>query len=172
MVVEETHKAGLKVVAHATTPEGIRNAVMAGVDSIEHGHAADKAALQLMKTKGTYLVPTISVVDAAMATRFGGSTNSPKALAFLDTLKHAMSMAQEIGVKIANGSDAADTASHGRNAVELEAMTQRGFSSIEAIRAATISTADLIGWSDKVGALESGHVCRFDCRGGRSDRRY
>lgn len=156
VVVEEAHKAGLKVAAHATTPEGIRNAVMAGVDSIEHGHGADKAALQLMKAKGTYLVPTLSVVDAAMARRFGGSTTSPQALAFLEGLKHTMSMAQELGVKIADGSDASDAASHGHNAVELEAMTQRGLTPIAAIRAATISAADLIGWSDKVGALENG----------------
>jgi imidazolonepropionase-like amidohydrolase len=155
-VVEEAHKAGLKVAAHATTPEGIRNAVLAGVDSIEHGHAADRAVLQLMKTKGTYLVPTLSVVDAAMARRFPGTTNSPEALAFLDGLKHAMSMAQEVGIKIANGSDAADANSHGHNAVELEAMTKRGLTPIEAIRAATTSAADLIGWSDKVGALDRG----------------
>jgi imidazolonepropionase-like amidohydrolase len=156
VVVEEAHKAGLKVAAHATTPEGIRNAVTAGVDSIEHGHGADKASLQLMKSKGTYLVPTLSVVDAAMARRFGGATNSPQALAFLDSLKRAMSMAKEIGVKIADGSDAADSGSHGRNAAELEAMTKRGLTALEAIRAATTSAADLIGWSDKVGALEHG----------------
>lgn len=131
---------------------------MAGVDSIGHGHGADRAALQLMKTKGTYLVLTLSVVDAAMARRFGGATNSPKAVAFLDGLKHAMSIG-EIGVKIADGSDASDASdavSHRRSAVELEAMTQRGLAPMEAIRAATISTADLIGWSDKVGALEHG----------------
>jgi imidazolonepropionase-like amidohydrolase len=156
VIVEEAHKAGLKVAAHATTPEGIRNAVTAGVDSIEHGHGADKAALESMKSKGTYLVPTLSVVDAAMARRFGGETNSPQALAFLDPLKHTMSMAKDIGVKIADGSDAADSRSHGRNAVELEAMTKRGLTPIEAIRAATISAADLIGWSGKVGALDQG----------------
>jgi imidazolonepropionase-like amidohydrolase len=156
VVVEEAHKAGLKVAAHATTPEGIRNAVTAGVDSIEHGHGADKPSLQLMKSKGTYLVPTLSVVDAAMARRFGGATNSPQALAFLDSLKRAMSMAREIGVKIADGSDAADSDGHGRNAVELEAMTKRGLTPLEAIRAATTSAADLIGWSDKVGALDRG----------------
>jgi imidazolonepropionase-like amidohydrolase len=156
VIAEEAHKAGLKVAAHATTPEGIRNAVMAGVDSIEHGHEADKGALQLMKTKGTYLVPTLSVVDAAMARRFGASTPPPKALAFLDTLKHTMSMAKEIGVKIADGSDASAARSHGQNARELEAMTERGLTPIESIRAATISAADLIGWPDKVGAVEVG----------------
>jgi imidazolonepropionase-like amidohydrolase len=156
VVVEEAHKQGLKIAAHATTPEGIRNAVMAGVDSIEHGHEADRAALQLMKTKGTYLVPTLSVVDAGMAKHFGGSAYSPRALAFLETLKQTMTMAKQIGVKIANGSDPSDASRHGQNALELEAMTKRGLTPIEAIRAATVSAADLLGWSDKVGSLEVG----------------
>lgn len=156
VIVEEAHKQGLKVAAHATTPEGIRNAVTAGVDSVEHGHEADRAALQLMKTRGTYLVPTLSVVDASMAKHFGGSAYSPRAVAFLETLKQTMTMAKEIGVKIADGSDPSAASRHGQNALELEAMTKRGLTPIEAIRAATISAADLLGWSDKVGTLEVG----------------
>jgi imidazolonepropionase-like amidohydrolase len=109
-----------------------------------------------MKTKGTYLVPTLSVVDAGIAKHFGGSAYSPKALAFLDTLKQTMSMAKEIGVKIADGSDPSDASRQGRNALELEAMTKRGLTPLEAIRAATVSAADLIGWTDKVGAVETG----------------
>lgn len=158
VIVEEAHKAGLKVAAHATTPEGIRNAVIAGVDSIEHGHMADKAALQLMKSKGTYLVPTLSVVDASMEQHFGTSPYSPRALAFLDKLKQTISMAEEIGVKIADGSDPSSPGRHGRNAQELEAMTKRGLTPIEAIRAATVSAADLIGWSEKVGTIEPGKL--------------
>jgi len=56
-----------KVAAHATTTEGIRNAILAGVDSIEHGHGADRADLDLMKSKGVYLVPTLSVIDPMVA---------------------------------------------------------------------------------------------------------
>ena len=67
VVVEEAHKQHRKVAAHATSAEGIRNAVQAGVDSIEHGHRADRAALALMKSKGVYLVPTLSVIDAHVA---------------------------------------------------------------------------------------------------------
>jgi len=156
VVVEEAHKQGLKVAAHATTPEGIHNAIMAGVDSIEHGHEADRTDLQLMKKNGTYLVPTLSVVDASLAKHFGGSAYSPRALAFLETLKKTMTMAKEMGIKIADGSDASDATRHGRNALELEAMTNRGLTPIDAIRAATINAADLLGWSDKVGALEVG----------------
>lgn len=157
VIVEEAHKAGLRVAAHATTPEGIRNAVVAGVDSVEHGHRADKAVLQLMKAKGTYLVPTLSVVDALMEKRFGSSAYSPRALAYLDNLKQTIAMAKEMGIKIADGSDPSSPDRHGRNALELEAMTKRGLTPLEAIRAATVSAADLIGWSDKVGAVESGY---------------
>jgi len=156
VVVEEAHKQGLKVAAHATTPEGIRNAIMAGVDSIEHGHEADRADLQLMKKNGTYLVPTLSVIDASLAKHFGGSPYSPRALAFLETLKKTMTMAKEMGVEIADGSDPSDATRHGRNALELEAMTNRGLTPIEAIRAATVNAADLLGWSDKVGSLKVG----------------
>ena len=63
VIVEEAHKAGLKVAAHATTAQGIKNAVNAGVDSIEHGHGADREALEMMKAKGTFLVPTTGVID-------------------------------------------------------------------------------------------------------------
>jgi imidazolonepropionase-like amidohydrolase len=63
VVVEEAHKQRLKVAAHATTPEGIKNAVTAGVDSIEHGHRADRGALEMIKAKGVFLVPTVGVVD-------------------------------------------------------------------------------------------------------------
>jgi imidazolonepropionase-like amidohydrolase len=143
VIVEEAHKANIKVAAHATTPEGIRNAVMAGVDSIEHGHHADRAVLQLMKSKGIYLVPTLSTV----------SSKSP---ALFDAAQQMMHVAKELGVKIADGSDASSVARHGKNAGELEAMTQRGLTPIEAIRAATFSAGDLIGWSDKVGDLEVG----------------
>lgn len=143
VIVEEAHKANRKVAAHATTAIGIRNAVMAGVDSIEHGYRADRATLQLMKSKGTYLVPTLATV-------------SPKSPTFFEAAGQTMAMAKELGIKVAAGSDASRLGRHGGNVVELEAMIQRGFTPIEAIRAATISAADLIGWSDQVGALEVG----------------
>src|SRR6266566_4762068 len=66
VVVEEAHKLGRKVAAHASTPEGVRNAVTAGVDSIEHGHRVDQQDLELMKAKGTFLVPTVGGIDASV----------------------------------------------------------------------------------------------------------
>ena len=155
VVVEEAHKANLKVAAHASLPGGIRNAVLAGVDSIEHGHQADRATLELMKSKGVYLVPTLSVMDAMVA-KTPDEWTSPRARAFLESMRQAVATAKELGVKIANGSDPDSIERHGRNAEELEAMTRRGLSSLEAIRAATTTAADLIGWPGEVGAIEVG----------------
>ena len=155
VVVQEAHRAKRKVAAHATTPAGIRNAVRAGVDSIEHGHGADRAALELMKARGVYLVPTLSVVDASVA-KAPEQWTSPKSRAFLESIRQAMAIAKELGVRIAAGSDPAAVDRHGRNAEELEAMTRRGLTALEAIRAATISAADLMGWADDVGAVEAG----------------
>jgi len=155
VIVDEAHKAKLKVAAHATTPEGIRNAVTAGVDSIEHGHGADRAALELMKANGVYLVPTLSVIDA-MVDKAPNDWSSEGRKSFLESMRQSVAVARELGVKIANGSDPAAADRHGKNGEELEAMTRRGLSTIEAIRAATLSAAELIGWPNEVGILEKG----------------
>jgi imidazolonepropionase-like amidohydrolase len=155
VVVEEAHKQHRKVAAHATTADGIRNAVQAGVDSIEHGHRADRATLALMKSKGVYLVPTLSGIDAHVA-KTPEKWTSPEAKAFLESIQQAVATARELGVKIADGSDPSSSERHGRNAEELEAMTRRGLSPLEAIRAATTSAADLIGWPEDVGNIEVG----------------
>ena len=155
VVVQEAHRAKRKVAAHATTPEGIRNAVMAGVDSIEHGHRADRGALGLMKARGVYLVPTLSVMDAMVA-KEPGQWTSPQARSLLESIAQAMAMARELGVRIADGSDPAAADRHGKNAEELESMTRRGWSALEAIRAATTSAADLMGWADDVGSVDAG----------------
>jgi imidazolonepropionase-like amidohydrolase len=155
VIVEEAHKANRKVAAHATTPEGIHNAVLAGVDSIEHGHHAQRADLELMKLKGVYLVPTLSGIDAHIAKK-PDDFASVKAQAYLEAIRQAFTTARQIGVKIADGSDPASAARHGKNAEELQSMTRRGLTTLEAIRAATVSAADLIGWSDDVGAVEAG----------------
>jgi imidazolonepropionase-like amidohydrolase len=154
VIVEEAHKAKRKVAAHATTADGIRNALQAGVDSIEHGHRADKADLELMKARGVYLVPTVSGMDASVAAN-PDRWKTPRAQEFLNAKNLSMTLAKQLGVKVANGSDAASAKSHGRNAHELESMVRHGFTPLEAIRAATLSAADLIGVDD-VGSLESG----------------
>lgn len=155
VIVEEAHKANRKVAAHATTTDGIRNAILAGVDSIEHGHHADRADLELMRSKGVYLVPTLSGTDAHMTKKPDDFTSS-KAKAHLEAINKSVTMARQIGVKIADGSDPESATRHGKNAEELQSMTRRGLTTLEAIRAATTSAADLMGWPDDVGAVEAG----------------
>jgi imidazolonepropionase-like amidohydrolase len=154
VIVEEAHRAKRKVAAHATTAEGIRNAITAGVDSIEHGHRADKEDLALMKAKGVYLVPTVSGMDASR-TANPDRWKTPRAQEFLNAKDLSMTLAKQLGIKVANGSDAASAKNHGRNARELESMVRHGFTPLEAIQAATLSAADLIGVDD-VGSLETG----------------
>jgi imidazolonepropionase-like amidohydrolase len=155
VIVEEAHKLGRKVAAHATTAEGIRNAITAGVDSIEHGHGADKQDLEMMKAKGVYWVPTIGYyldhVDSAE------SQEARKYMAdILQRVRQNIAIARELGVKIANGFDPSSAEDHGKNADEIIAMSKLGLPPIEAIRAATVSAADLLGWQDKVGSIEAG----------------
>ena len=158
-IVEEAHKARLKVAAHATTSEGIKNALKAGVDSIEHGHRADRQAIEIMKEKGVFLVPTVAAIDAQVK-KMSSSDLTPERRkrfdAFVQGTYDEVSTAKKLGVKIASGSDASGAKEHGKNAVELESMVKRGLTSLEAIQAATINAAELMNWQDRVGALEAG----------------
>jgi imidazolonepropionase-like amidohydrolase len=159
VIVEEAHQQKLKVAAHATTPDGIKNALTAGVDSIEHGHRANRENLQMMKAKGTFLVPTVGVIDAIFE-RTKNDPMTPKQRerrdAFLQDIQQAVQQAMNLDVKIAAGFDASAPARQGRNADELVALTKRGMPPLEAIRAATINAAELLNWQDRVGALEAG----------------
>lgn len=155
VVVEEAHRQGRKVAAHAYTPEGIRNALNAGVDSIEHGNNADRADLELMKEKNAYWVLT----KGHFRDRLKTETDPRKRKYFEETWQHAresIAIARQLGVKIANGFDPASANTHGKNADEIVAATELGLPPIDAIRAATINAADLMGWQDRVGALEPG----------------
>lgn len=158
-IVEEAHKARLKVAAHATTADGIKNALKAGVDSIEHGHRADHQAIEIMKAKGVFLVPTVAVIDSQvkkLATSDLAPERRKRFDAFVQGTYDEVATAKRLGVKIASGSDASGAKEHGRNATELEAMVRRGLTPIEAIQAATINAAELLNWQDRVGVLEAG----------------
>jgi imidazolonepropionase-like amidohydrolase len=153
-VVEEAHKASRKVAAHATTTEGIRNAVTAGVDSIEHGDKADRATLLEMKAKHVWLVPTYSrelaVVDEVP------EDARAEVRAYLEKKGESLRLAHELGVNVAVGSDAGETKYHGANAAELRALVSAGFTTAEAIRAATITAAELLGMPERIGTIEPG----------------
>jgi imidazolonepropionase-like amidohydrolase len=160
VIVEEAHKQKRKVAAHATTPEGIKNALTAGVDSIEHGHGINREDLEMMKAQGTFLVPTIGVIDDMNAARKNDSLTPEQRArfeAFMQGIQQEVTMAKSLGVKIAAGFDSAEADTQGKNAAELEALTKRGLTPLEAIQAASINAAELLSWQEKVGALEPGH---------------
>jgi imidazolonepropionase-like amidohydrolase len=158
VIVEEAHKLKRKVAAHATTPEGIHNALDAGVDSIEHGHEADQKDLDLMKEKGVYLVPTVGVVDAGFARRAGqlSPERRKRYEQFVQGTYQVVQQAKVLGIKIASGFDAGGAENQGKNADELLALTKRGLTPSEAMQAATTTAAELMGWEDRVGAIEPG----------------
>ena len=154
-VVEEAHKARLKVAAHADSLDGIRNALIAGVDSIEHGGFADRTSLELMKQKNAYWVPT----KGDFFFRLDSVTNPRQRKYMEDVLNNArqnITLARELGVRIANGFDASSAQDQGHNGREIVAMCKLGLSPVETIRATTTTASELMGWQDKVGSIEPG----------------
>src|SRR5205085_7668700 len=155
-LVDETHRLRKKVAVHCHGDQAAKDAIQPAVDSIEHGSFLKPKTLQLMKTKGTYLVPTLMATEWILAKL----DSYPPALqakakaagaARTDMFRNAV----KLGVKIALGTDAA-VYPHGQNAKEFKLMVDLGLPPIEALRAATSSDADLLGISAKVGTLEKG----------------
>lgn len=155
--VDEARRVGVRVAAHAHGTQGIREAVEAGVDSIEHGSILDDTTVALMKRRGTYLVPTLSagahVLEAAEAGTLSESS-AAKARAIAPRMRESMAKAYEAGVSIALGSDAGVFA-HGTNGHEFTLMVEAGMSPTDAIVAGTTGAATLLGLSD-VGKVAEG----------------
>jgi len=157
-IVEEAHRLGRKVAAHAHGAQGIKDAVLAGVDSIEHGSFINEEDIQLMKERGTYLVPTLYLSDWFMENyKSLGLTEDviAKAKFVMPAARQNVARAFREGVKVAFGTDSS-VYPHGLNAREFAVMVKLGMSPLGAIQAATINAADLLGWSDRVGSLEPG----------------
>jgi len=152
--VDEAHKAGIKIAAHATLQQGILNAVAAGVDSVEHGSRADAATLNLMKRKGIFWVPTLTAQDRGIEAALGDPQRRARVMALREAMRSAVANARHLGVKVALGFDAAEAAYQGHSADELKTMVKYGFTPLEAIQAATLGGAELYG--DKIGAIEPG----------------
>jgi imidazolonepropionase-like amidohydrolase len=157
-IVADAHRLGRKVAAHAHGAQGILWASQAGVDSIEHGSYIDDAAIAEMKKNGTYLVPTLYLADWFLAN--AERLHVPEEL--IGKGKEVMSVARKneahafaSGVKVAFGTDAA-VYPHGLNAHEFAVMVKLGLTPLQSIQAATINAADLLGWPDKIGAVEAG----------------
>jgi imidazolonepropionase-like amidohydrolase len=158
-LVSEAHNLGLKAAAHAHGAEGAKRAIRAGIDSIEHGSFLDDEALDMMKQRGTYLVPTL-LAPQGLREQMAKRANIPPAIrekaeramkAAPDTFKRALAK----GVRIGLGTDAA-VYPHGRNAEEFHLMVDLGMQPIDALKAGTSADADLLGIADKIGTLESG----------------
>ncbi|MGA3089395.1 MAG: amidohydrolase family protein [Terriglobales bacterium] len=157
-IVADAHRLGRKVAAHAHGAEGIRWASEAGVDSIEHGSYIDDAAIATMKKNGTYLVPTLYLMDWFFenAERIGTPAELiAKGHEVMPAARKNVARAFAAGVKVGFGTDAA-VYPHGLNAHEFAVMVKLGLTPLQAIQAATVNDADLLGWSDKIGTLEPG----------------
>jgi imidazolonepropionase-like amidohydrolase len=156
---EEAHKAGFPVAAHAESDEGVRNAVLAGVDSVEHGHGATPETLALMLERGTSITPTIlsdrAIIEAppeAGIPKFVVDKCVPLGDALIETLRHAFRM----GVTITAGNDGgAPLVEVGQMAEEISWYVRLGLPSVKAVESATINTARLFRLDD-VGYLEPG----------------
>ena len=138
LAVEVAHSAGVPVAAHATSTEGMRRAILAGVDTIEHGDGGTPEIFALMKEHGTAFCPTLAVAR--------GNAERKKSV-FQEALK--------AGVTIASGSDVGVFA-HGDNAREIEAMVNFGMPLLDALRSATSIDARAIKEEDKIGRVKAG----------------
>lgn len=152
-IVDEAHRAGVKVAAHAHGDAGIRACIRAGVDCIEHGSLASDDTIAMMVEHGTFLVPT-SYLSEGLDVSKAAPALQKKAAEVFPQARRTLTKAIHAGVRIACGTDA-PAIPHGRNAMELWALVDRGMTPLQAIRAATLTSADLIGVEDR-GRLEAG----------------
>jgi imidazolonepropionase-like amidohydrolase len=157
-IVADAHRLGRKVAAHAHGAQGILWASEAGVDSIEHGSYIDDAAIAEMKKNGTYLVPTLYLGDWFLENAERNHVPDfylAKAKAVMPIARKNIAHAFASGVKVAFGTDSA-VYPHGLNAHEFAVMVKLGLTPLQAIQAATVNAADLLGWPGRVGSLEPG----------------
>ena len=158
-IVSAARDYGFKVAAHAHGAEGIKRAVIAGVDSIEHGTLMDSEGMKLMREKGTYFVPTLLagawVAEKAKTDGFFPELVRPKALEIGPQSKTTFAKAYQAGVKIAFGTDTG-VSSHGKNAEEFYEMVEAGMPEIQAILSATKEASILLGQNSMLGSITVG----------------
>ena len=172
--IAEAHKAGRKTAAHAQGTEGIKNALKAGIDTIEHGVFLDDETIELMLENGVYLVPTLSAVHWIVEE--GVEAGIPefavkKSEAVLESHIRSFQLARGAGVKISMGTDAGTPLNlHGANLSELELMVEYGMEPLEAIKAATLTGAEMIGLTNELGSLEAGKNAHLVVVDGNPDK--
>jgi len=157
-IAEEAHKLGRKVAAHAHGTQSIKDAIGAGIDSIEHSSLIDDEGIALAKQHGTYLVFDIYnddyiLQEGSKAGMLPESIEKEKKIGRLqrENFRHAY----RSGAKLTYGTDSG-VYPHGDNAKQFGKMVEWGMKPLEAIQAATVNAAALLGWADKIGALETG----------------
>jgi imidazolonepropionase-like amidohydrolase len=155
-IVDEAHRAGIRVAAHAHGDAGIRACIRAGVDCIEHGSLASDETLALMAETGTFLVGTTALGDHMAVDRIHPILQQKAAVIFPQA-RRMFAKALEAGVKIACGSDAPGIP-HGHQADELIAMVDRGMTPMQALQSATLTSADLIEREHDLGRLSPGYL--------------
>ncbi|MBA3577797.1 MAG: amidohydrolase family protein [Sphingomonas sp.] len=159
-LVQTAHAYGRKVAVHAHGADGVKLALRAGADSIEHGTVMDEEVIRLFRQSGAYYVPTLSTVNGYLE-RLAKDPN-----AYVGPVREqiewrigitgqSLVKAYPAGVKIAYGTDAG-VSKHGRNADEFELLVKYGMPPVEALKAATVNAADLLGLANEVGTIEAG----------------
>ncbi len=160
-VVDAAKDYGFSVAAHAHGAEGMKRAIRAGVQTIEHGTFMDDEAIELFKKYGTYYVPTIiagrSTADSARIMGYYPPLVTPKALSTGPKIQATFAKAYKAGVNIAFGTDAG-VYPHGKNAKEFEYMVEAGMPPMEAIKSATVTNAKVLGMSTQIGSIEAGKL--------------
>lgn len=160
-LVDESHALKRKTAAHAHGAEGIKRAVRAGIDSIEHGTFADDEALTMMKARGTYLIPTLmasqGLREAFASNRYIPPAIVPKAKAAIAAIDSMVEKAVAKGVRVGLGTDAG-VYPHGRNGEEFAQLVAHGMRAADALRAGTSVDAELLGIANRVGTLEAGKL--------------
>jgi imidazolonepropionase-like amidohydrolase len=163
-ITYEAHVVGKRVATHAQGAQGIKNAIISGVDTVEHGFFLDDECIKLMLEHGTYYVPTFALVEV-----YKRALSNPydmpeyrlrKQKMCIDAMPKSLMMAYKAGIKIATGPDyfGAPLREHGENADELLAMVKYGMKPMDVIVAATKNGAECIGIQDKVGTLTEGKI--------------
>ena len=160
-IVETANDYDMHVAAHAHGAEGMKRAIRAGVRSIEHGTLMDAEVMTLMKQYGTYYVPTISagmfVAEKAKEDGYYPPIIVPKALEIGPRILKTFSIAHKFGIKIAFGTDSG-VSYHGDNAKEFVHMVEGGMLPMDAVKSATMVSAELLGIQDKLGSIETNKI--------------
>jgi imidazolonepropionase-like amidohydrolase len=157
-IVDEAHTLRKKTAAHAHGAEGAKRAIRAGIDSIEHGSFLDDQALDLMKARGTYYIPTLMALEGGKEILAKGGYPpyvAAKMTAALESINQVVRKAIAKGVKVGMGTDAT-VYPHGRNTEEFHLLTALGMSPLQALRAGTSVDAELLGVQNRIGTLEVG----------------